>query len=233
MDGWIVLASGPLFRIALLVCVLGLAYRVWVATYQIGRAWWRAGDRVLPTGAIRRATAAWLVPVRLLRARPLYSAASLLAHAGILFVPLFSLGHVNLWRQDFAVPWPTLTPVASDALAIVAAIMLAALLVGRLASRASRALSTTQDVTVLLALFALVASGLAAAHPAYSPFAARAMLLTHLLLADVVLVLTPTTKLAHCILFPFTQLTFEVGWHFPAESGRHVAVALAKENERV
>lgn len=233
MDAWIGFARGPLFRFSLIVCVLGLAYRVGSAAYQVVQAWWRAGDRALPAGAIRRATASWIVPVRLLRSRPVYSAASLLAHAGILVVPLFSLGHVSLWQPDLAVPWPILTPIASDALAIVAAVMLAALLLGRLASRMSRALSTTQDITVLLALLALVASGLLAAHPAYSPVAARTMLLAHLLLADLVLVLTPTTKIAHCILFPLAQLTFEVGWHFPADSGRHVTVALAKENERV
>jgi hypothetical protein len=62
---------------------------------------------------------------------------------------------------------------------------------------------------------------------------ARAMLLAHLLLANLTLVLTPTTKIAHCIVFPFMQLLFEVGWHFPAETGRHVAVALAKEDEKV
>ena len=32
---------------------------------------------------------------------------------------------------------------------------------------------------------------------------------------------------------PLTQLISEIGWHFPAESGKHVAVALAKENEPI
>jgi hypothetical protein len=59
------------------------------------------------------------------------------------------------------------------------------------------------------------------------------MLLLHMLLGNLALVLTPTTKIAHCVLYPFTQLIFQLGWHFPAESGRHVAVALAKEDEPV
>ena len=30
-----------------------------------------------------------------------------------------------------------------------------------------------------------------------------------------------------------TRLLSEVAWHFPADSGRHVAVALGKENEPI
>lgn len=233
MDAWIAWAQGPLFRISLLVCVLGLAYRMGVATYQAARAWLRAGDRTLPGGAIRRATLNWILPARLVRARPLFSVASVLFHVGILLVPLFSLGHVSLWRETFAVPWPILTPAASDALSIVAVVMLAALLLSRVTVRMARNLSTPQDVLVLLALLALTVSGILASHPAYSPVGSRTMLLAHILLGDLALVLTPTTKIAHCILFPFAQLTFEIGWHFPADTGRHVAIALAKENERV
>jgi len=233
MDAWIAYARGPLFRISLLVCVLGLAYRIGVATYQAMRAWLRAGDRTLPGGAIRQATLNWVFPVRLVRARPLFSVASVLFHVGILLVPLFSLGHASLWQETFAVPWPTLAPAASDALAVVAAVTLAALLLSRLAVRVARNLSTPQDVLVLLALLALTVSGILASHPTFSPIGARTTLLVHILLGNLALVLTPTTKIAHCIIFPFAQLTFELGWHFPADTGRHVAIALAKENERV
>ena len=40
---------------------------------------------------------------------------------------------------------------------------------------------------------------------------------------DLALVLTPLTKIVHCILAPLTQLLAEAGWHFPAASGRNVA----------
>ena len=116
---------------------------------------------------------------------------------------------------------------------VVTAVMIASLALFRLTVRVARDLSTPQDVLVLLALLALTVSGLLASRPAYSPIGAREMLLAHILLGDLVLVLTPATKIAHCVLFPFAQLTFEIGWHFPADTGRHVAVALAKENERV
>jgi hypothetical protein len=59
------------------------------------------------------------------------------------------------------------------------------------------------------------------------------MVLAHMLLGNLALILTPLTKITHCVLYPMIQLVFELGWHFPAETGRHVAVALDKESEPV
>ena len=107
------------------------------------------------------------------------------------------------------------------------------LLVGRVAVKSARKLSRAQDVLILVALLTTILFGFLAAHPTKSPFDARAMLLFHILGGNLVLVLIPTTKIAHCVLYPFTQLLFQLGWHFPAETGRHVAVALAKEDEPI
>ncbi len=233
MDAWITLARGPIFRISLAVCVLGLLYRVGVACYSLLRAWRNAGDRVLPIRAIARATLDWVLPRRLLRARPLYSIASFAFHVGILAVPLFLAGHVALVRQDVSIPWPTLPPLAADALTLVALAAVAGVVLGRALTPESRALTQTQDVVVLVLLFGVLAAGFLASHPVLAPFDARALLLVHVLLGDLVLVLTPLTKIVHCVLFPFMQLAGEIGWHFPAESGRHVALALGKEGERV
>jgi len=233
MDSWIELARGPLFRVALAILVLGLVYRFSVAVVQIVNAWSGAGDRRVRTKAVARATLGWIFPRRLLRARPLYSVAALLFHVGILLVPLFLAGHVTLLAGWLPAGWPTLAPLAADALTVACLVALGGLLAGRLGSATARALSKPQDVLILAVLFLLVLFGLLASHPAWSPFDARLMLLLHALLGDLALILTPTTKIAHCVLYPLTQLIFELGWHFPADSGRRVAVALAKENEPV
>jgi nitrate reductase gamma subunit len=233
MDSWIELASGPLFRIAVAILVLGLGYRFTVATAQVAAAWRRAGDRKVPTRAVAAATLGWLFPRRLLRAKPLYSVASFLMHVGILLVPLFLFGHVALVQRWLPAAWPRLSPALADTLTVVAIAASAVLIGGRLATKTSRHLSKPMDVAILVVLFLLVLFGFLASHPAFSPVDARAMLLVHMLLGNLALILTPTTKIAHCVLYPFTQLIFQLGWHFPAESGRHVAVALAKEEEPV
>lgn len=233
MDAWIELARGPLFRIALAVLVLGLAYRFGTLLAQVVVTWRRAGDRRLPLAAIGRATASWLIPVRLLRQRPLYGIASVLFHVGIIIVPLFLAGHAVLLASSLGLAWPSLPPALGDTLTLMTLAALAVLIVGRLASATARALTKAADLAILVFLFALVLSGFLGAHPELAPVSARALILGHILLGNLALVLTPMSKIAHCVLYPLTHLVFELAWHFPAASGRHVAVALAKEDEPV
>jgi nitrate reductase gamma subunit len=233
MDAWIALARGPLFRISLAVCLLGLAYRFGNTLWQIYRSHRQSGDKRMEKGAVFNATVRGLLPFRLLRVRPLYTLASIGFHLGILLVPLFYVGHVTLWQGSLPLAWPTLGPAVSDALTLVAIAGLLFVLLGRLLIRASRDLTSRQDAAMLIFLLCLTASGYWAAHAASSPVDPRAMLLAHLLLGNLALILTPLTKIVHCVLGPLTWLLSEVAWRFPAESGRHVAVALGKENEPI
>jgi len=233
MDLWIETARGPFFRVALTIMILGLGYRVVVVVLQIATAWRRAADRRLPGMDIAAATLGWLVPVRLLRSRPVYSAASFLFHVGVIVVPLFLVGHAALLAGILPRGWPTLNSTVADGLTLACMAALVVLLVGRVAVKSARKLTRTQDAVILVVLLVTVLFGFLAAHPTQSPFDARAMLLFHILGGNLVLVLIPTTKIAHCVLYPFTQLLFQLGWHFPAESGRHVAIALAKEDEPI
>ncbi len=233
MDTWIDLASGPLFRIALTVMILGLGYRLAVTLTQIVMAWRRAGDRQIPTRAIATATLGWLFPHRLLRVRPVYSAASFLFHLGIVVVPLFLAGHVALLSGVLPQAWPVLDPLWSDGLTVLALLGLTVLIGSRIVVTTSRRLTRPQDALLLVLLGLMMLFGFLAAHPLISPFPARQMVLLHMLLANLVLVLIPLTKIAHCVLYPFVQLLFQLGWHFPAETGRHVAIALGKEDEPV
>jgi nitrate reductase gamma subunit len=233
MDSWIDLAFGPLLRWSLAACILGLAYRFGVAVWQLAAARRRSGDPDLPVRAIVQATVRWLLPVRLLRLRPGYGIASALFHAGLLALPLFYVGHVGLLRDELGAGWPALGPAVSDILTLVALAGLAFVLLSRLLVATSRQLTGAADVGLLVLLLVLLGSGWWASHPASSPLAPRAMLLVHALAGNLALVLTPFSKISHCVLFPLTQLAPEIGWRFPADSGRRVAVALAKENEPV
>ncbi len=233
MDAWIELARGPLFRVCATVCILGLVYRLGVTITQIVTAWRRAGDPRLPLADILTATVKWIVPVRLLNQRPLYSIGSIVFHLGVVVVPLFLAGHVILLSGVLPGFWPTLPPLVADALTVAALVAMVAMLVARVATLSTRALTRAQDWWIMILLMATVAFGFLGANPHLSPFPARTMVLLHMLLGNLVLVLIPLSKIVHCVLFPLTQLVFQLGWHFPAESGRHVAIALAKENEPI
>jgi len=148
-------------------------------------------------------------------------------------VPLFLGGHVALLVGILPGWWPVLPQSVAETITFISLLALIALLVGRFSSPSSRTLSRVSDVAILVILAALLLFGWWAANPAFSPFAARTMLMIHIMLGNLVLVMIPTTKIAHCALMPFARLVFQLGWHFPAATGRHVAQALNKEGEPV
>jgi nitrate reductase gamma subunit len=71
-----------------------------------------------------------------------------------------------------------------------------------------------------------------AAHPGVNPISWNAMMLLHVLSADLLLVLIPFTKLAHIALFPFDRFS-EVHWQLRPGAGDRVAAALFGEEARV
>ena len=233
MESWIEFARGPLFRIALSFMVLGLVYRTVVSVLQVVNAWRLAGDREIPIGQVVKDTLSWLMPVRLFNQRPVYSIASIVFHVGIIIVPLFLLGHVVLLAGILPAAWPTLGDGTADVLTLAMLAALIVMLVGRLSSPNWRRLSHTSDFAMLTLFGLMVLSGYLAANPTMSPFPARTMVLGHILLGNAVLFLFPVSKLAHCVLYPFMQLGFTLGWQLRPASGRDVAVALHKENEPI
>jgi len=233
MDAWIEFARGPLFRACFTVLVLGLAYRLVVALLGMIGAWRRAGDTQLPWSAIASTTARWLVPVRLIRSRPLFSIASVLLHLGLVVVPLFLLGHVALLGGVLPAWWPVLSPTAADVLTIAAVVGAVLLFAARLSPGPTRALTSGGDLALLAVLFLMLVTGLLAANPTWTPVDARLLLLLHVLLGNAALVLVPTTKIVHCVLFPFTRLTNELGWRNVPGVGDRIVAALAKETEGV
>jgi nitrate reductase gamma subunit len=234
MEAWVTFARGPLLQLSFAILALGLLRQVGLTVAELILAYRRAGDQALPLGSLLQRSLGWIVPVNALRGTRLpYTAASLLFHAGALLVPVFQAGHVALIRRGIGIGWPTLPPGAADALTLGALVALAALAVLRLVNRASRVLSGFQD-WFLLGLCGLVfLSGYAVAHPATNPLSFPLTYLVHLLTAELLLVLLPFTKLAHAVLFPFTQLSWELGWHFVPGAGDRVRLALGKEREPV
>lgn len=233
MDAWIEFARGPLFRASLAVLVLGLAYRVVLAVLNVAGAYRRAGDQQLPWRAIATGTLEWVFPVKLMRSKPLLSLASFLFHLGLVLVPLVLLGHVSLLEGFLPAWWPVLQPTAADVLTVVAIAACLVVFAIRLTPGPTRALTGGGDLALLVVLLFMLVTGLLAANPTWSPIDARLLLLAHILLGNLTLVMIPTTKIVHCVLFPFTRLSNELGWRNVPGVGDRIVVALAKENEGV
>lgn len=233
MDRWLELAKGPIFQFAFLFMVLGLLRHLILALIGTFRAIKRANDKKIPFKTVMKATAAWLVPVNKLQPNILFSIVSIVMHVGLIVVPIFLFSHVALWKKGIGIGWPALPLGPSDLLTLITIAAIFVLLAMRIVSSDGRNLSTFQDYALLVLLAIPFVSGYLALHPELNPFGYKGTMLVHVLSADLLFILMPLTKLSHAVLMPGTQLFSEVAWHFPADSGRNVAITLNKEEKPI
>jgi hypothetical protein len=212
---------------------VGLARHVALTVWEGGKAYRRAGDKVFPVGQLLTTTLGWLIPVKRVWNRGLFSLTTLLFHVGVILVPLFLAGHIQLWREGVGLSWPALPNGVATTLTWIVIATAIAVVVQRLAARDSRALGRFQDYALPLAIAVPFFSGFLVMHPAWNPVGRDPVLLVHVLSADLLIFMVPLTKLSHMILMPFTQLVSELAWHFPPDAGSRVAVTLGKENEPI
>jgi nitrate reductase gamma subunit len=233
MDTWLHWARGPLFWTAFAFMVLGLARIVLLTGFEALRAYRAAGDKRIPGRRVARETLQWLVPTHRLRNRLPHSVTTLVFHAAVIAVPPLLAGHVELWRQATGLSWPALPNTLATVLTLAGVAAAIAVVIQRAMSRESRELSRFEDHAIPLLVAAVFVSGCLVMHPAWNPFPLAPVLLVHALLADLLLLLVPLTKLSHMVLLPFTQIVSELAWHFPPDAGSRVASTLGKEREPV
>ncbi len=235
LESWIAFARGPLLKLSLLAMAVGLLRQVALQVWEIGWAFSRAGDQVIPWRLALRRNLEWLLPWRYLRRREraAYNLTSFVFHVGIIGVPLFLAGHVAIWRESLGIGWWTLPPALADWLTLATIVAAMGLLVGRAWNRASRELSHLQDWLLPILCAVPCATGFLTAHPAWSPFDAQLVYLFHLLSAELLLILVPFSKLVHMVLFWVSQTSTELGWRFPPGSGEHVRTTLGRSEEGV
>jgi len=233
MQTWLALARGPFFWAAMTFMVLGLARHVIVSVVDIGAANRRAGDPRMPYRKIAKVTLAWLIPLSRLGQNTFAGATSVAFHVSIILVPVFLAEHIALWRSALGVSWPALPGTLADVLTVIAVVTALVLVGQRTARKAKRSVSRFQDYFLPLFIALPFASGFLVTHPAWNAFPYDATLLVHVMSADVLLILMPTTKLNHAALMPEAHLITEASWHWPADAGKQVGIALGKEGEPV
>ena len=234
METLIEFGRGPLFRFAVAVAVLGLLRHAGLSAWGMRQMLKRAGDNRIAFGTVIWRTFVQLNPLRYFTGnRWLYSMVSTLFHVGLILVPIFFLGHIRLWRRGLGLGWPALPMAVADVLTIVTLVTGLALFVGRGWTKASRRISRPQDwlLPPLIALEFL--SGYLLAHPGSSTFRLETLMLVHVGVGDILLLLTPFTKIAHCALLPFSQMVTELAWRLVPGAGREVLKTIGKEGQPI
>ena len=234
MDTLIEFGRGALFRFAVALAVLGILRHVVLSLWGVRQVLARAGDKRLDLGAVVQRTFVSLNPARWFRGnRGLYSAVSTLFHVGLILVPIFLAGHIRLWARGIGWSWAALPASLADALTLLTLATAALLVVGRAWHAGARGISRLQDwlLPILIALEFL--SGYMLAHPVSNPLDLRLVTFVHVGVGDLLLVVTPFTKIAHCALLPFSQLVNEVAWRFVPGAGHEVVKTLGKEGQPI
>jgi hypothetical protein len=227
MDLLLTFARGPLFTAAILFMVLGLTRHVVLRTRDLIRVIRRTPKRDVPWRQVAASSAAWIVPVKaVVRQVPLLSLASVAMHAGFILVPLFLASHNRLWTRAFGFSLPSMSMGAADVLTLVTLFAGLTMLLVRIFRKAARDLSRLWDYVLLLIVLTPFASGYLAVHPESAPLSYRTLMLIHVLSADLLFMLMPTTKLAHVVLFPFDRLSGDIFWRLVPGAGDRVAEAL-------
>lgn len=227
MDAWLEFGRGPLFRLCFALMVLGLSRILILTGIGMWEAHHRNPDKILPWKDLTLKTLGWLLPFgRIWSKRPVYSAISFLFHVGLILTPLFLAAHVSLWRGATGFAWPALPGEVANWLTLLAIFGGLALFLGRVVHRGSRFLSRRQDYVWPLLLIVPFITGYVCANLEIGSRTYQWFMLFHLYSGNLIMVMIPFTKIAHCVLFPLSQFVTGLAWKFPAGAGDRVAETL-------
>jgi len=222
-------ARGPLFRFSFTVMVLGLARILFIDIWGAYKAYSKAGDKKMPWQLIRSRGFEWVFPMkRIIRNPHIYSVFSIFFHIGLIIVPIFLFAHINLWKQSVGVSWPAL-PYHSAMWLTVATIFFAAMMLfWRAFVKSISSLSRGQDYLWLLLLLVPFITGFVCANLSIGAGTYRFVMLVHTFSADLIFLLMPFSKIAHCVLAPLSQVVGALAWKFPPETDHDISLVLNK-----
>ncbi len=227
MTTWIEFGHGPLFLFCFSLMLLGLLRILILTSLGIVEAYGRSSDKIVPWKEIRNQTLAWLFPIgRLWRQRPVYSLASFLFHAGMIVTPLFLASHILLWRNSVGFGWAALPQRMANWLTLLVICTALGLFLGRVLDSRAREVSRLQDYVWPLLIAIPFVTGYVASNAFIAPRTYQQMVLVHIYAGDVIMLMIPFTKIAHCVLMPLSQLVTSVAWKFPAGAGDRVLETL-------
>jgi nitrate reductase gamma subunit len=232
MEQWIDFAKGPLFALTFLIMVLGLIRLVIIQIYSIASGKGRK-IRNAPWKKIAKDTLGWVVPVRhLIPGTKIFSTVSFLCHIGIILVPLFLADHIAMWEGLLTFNLPQIGYGLADFLTLFTIACLIVLFAFRVFSSRLRSMSKKMDYILLINILIPFVSGYMAMHPNLNPFSWNAVMLIHILSAELLFVLIPFTKLAHVVLFIFDRIS-GIHWQLRPGAGNRVAETLYGKEARV
>jgi nitrate reductase gamma subunit len=176
-----------------------------------------------------------VLPFRAFRTKPVYAVVSILFHIGLLLTPLLLFDHALLFQNSIGISWLgiTLPKHTADLLSVLTVITAFLLLILRISHKTTRAISRKQDYLWLILLMIPFITGLICANAAVSPDTYKTFIIIHMLSGNIIFILLPFTKIAHCVLLPLSQWVTARAWKFVPRAGENVEKILGKEGRKL
>ena len=195
--------TGPLVWLSFAIFFVGLIVRtvfyVRGLDWKLDRVTYSVNTSFGVRGAVR-SILYWLFPygTRSWRHNPWFTLWVFLMHIGLLFVPIFLLGHSVLMRERLGFGLWSMPEGLADVLTILVIVSVIFLTLRRIALPEVRLITTLYDYLLLVVAVAPFVTGYIASHgtPNYSFW-----IIAHVLSGEILLIAIPLTKLSHFILF--------------------------------
>lgn len=195
--------TGPLAWLAFTIFVVGVVVRVvrYVKglSWQLDRVAYRHHTAYGVRGALR-SVLYWLVPfgTRGWRYYPGFTVMVFVFHIGLLFTPVFLLGHNILLKERWGFALPAMPEALADAMTVGVIVAALFIVLRRVALPEVRILTKPYDLLVLAIAVAPFLTGFFAYHHIGNY---QFWLILHILCGEIMLVAIPFTKLSHFVLF--------------------------------
>ena len=195
--------TGPLAWVAFAVFFIGIIVRAVLyirgLNWQMDRVAYRPHMRLGIRGAVR-SIGYWLLPygTQSWRNNPFFTLLVFLLHIGLLFTPVFLLGHNVLLQERWGFSLPTISESTADLLTILVIVSAVFLVLRRIALTEVRIITDVKDYFMIAVAAAPFITGLIAHYQVGNyPF----WLIAHILSGELLLIAIPFTKLSHFVLF--------------------------------
>jgi nitrate reductase gamma subunit len=234
MEQLLEFARGPLFRLCFAILILGLARILFIDIWGAIKAYKKSGDKKLPWKIIISRSWEWFFPIkRLSNNFQVYSIFSILFHIGLIIVPVFLFAHIQLWKESVGISWPALPYCWAFWLTISTIFFSATLFFGRLIIKQARMLSRKQDYLWLILLIIPFITGFVCTNLNIDPQNYQFFMLVHILSGELIFILMPFSKIAHCVLMPLSQVVSSLAWKFPSKTDEDICITLNKKGAQV
>ena len=202
-------ARGPLFKVALLFFIAGMAYRL-VRVLFLGYSPDKVPARGSKLGGALKSylkgIIAWpFIPwvKNTFKKNPLIYIAGGLFHLGLFVILVLGTAHMLVWKSLLGISWPTLPLPIVGWMAAVTIIAMVILFINRLINPVLKLISGPAEYFNLLIVFLPMVTGYIMTHHLWFPY--EVLYSLHMLSVDLLLIWIPLSRISHFMFYFFSK----------------------------